>query len=136
MGLGGLFVAAFLASTLLPGGSEAILVALSLQPDYSPAWLLAAASFGNTLGGMTSWVIGRGLAVRFPAVDHLPKQTQKAVQGLRGWGSAVLLLSWLPVIGDPLCVGAGWLRLPWIPALFWIGLGKTLRYGVILAAIA
>jgi len=117
-----LFVSSFLAATLLPGGSEAVLfVALKSNPhQYWPA--LAVATAGNTLGGMSSYLIGR----------LIPQgQTLKGLATLRTYGSSALLLSWVPVIGDPLCVAAGWLRLnPWL-SLAYIALGKFARYWVI-----
>jgi membrane protein YqaA with SNARE-associated domain len=117
-----LFAASFLAATLLPGGSEAALYAvLKLHSDRY--WLaLGVATLGNTLGGMSSYLIGRII----PQKKGLPGLT--AVQK---YGSPALLLSWVPIIGDPLCVAAGWLRLnPWLSALF-MGSGKLARYLVI-----
>lgn len=120
--LGALFVSSFLAATLLPGGSEAVLFGvLKLHPDQLWA-ALAVATLGNTLGGMSSWLIGRLIP---------PTRPLKGLEIVRRWGSPVLLLSWVPVIGDPLCVAAGWLRLnPWWSVLF-IALGKFARYWVI-----
>jgi membrane protein YqaA with SNARE-associated domain len=123
--LGALFLASFLAATLLPGGSEAALFAvLKLQPDQLwPA--LAVATLGNTLGGLSSYLIGRLI----PQKGEL-----RGLALIRRWGSPALLLSWVPLLGDPLCVAAGWLRLnPWWSALF-IALGKFLRYWVIAVA--
>ena len=121
-----LFAACFLAATLLPGGSEAVLYGvLKLHPDqYWPA--LALATLGNTLGGMSSYLIGRIIP---------PKQDLRGLQAVRKYGSPAMLLSWVPLIGDPLCVAAGWLRLnPWLSALF-MGCGKFARY-VAIAFIA
>ena len=121
-----LFAASFLAATLLPGGSEAALYGvLKLHPDqYWPA--LGAATLGNTLGGMSSYLIGR----IFPQKKDLP-----GLQPMQKYGSLALLLSWVPFIGDPLCVAAGWLRFnPWLSALF-MGFGKFARYMAI-ASIA
>ena len=121
-----LFAASFLAATLLPGGSEAVLYGvLKLRPDqYWPA--LGVATLGNTLGGMSSYLIGRII----PQKKDLP-----GLQAVRKYGSPALLLAWAPFIGDPLCVAAGWLRLnPWLSALF-MGFGKLVRY-VAIASIA
>jgi membrane protein YqaA with SNARE-associated domain len=121
-----LFASSFLAATLLPGGSEAMLFGvLKLHPEQlGPA--LGIATLGNTLGGMTSYLIGRLL----PQKEGLP-----GLPTVRRYGSPALLLSWVPIIGDPLCVAAGWLRLdPWLAALF-IALGKLARY-VAIAALA
>ncbi|HZM45583.1 MAG TPA: YqaA family protein [Burkholderiales bacterium] len=120
-----LFASSFLAATLLPGGSEAVLYAvLKLHP--AAYWLpVAVATAGNTLGGMSSWLIGRAI----PEV-HQGKPL-KGLAPVRKYGAPVLLLSWVPVIGDPLCVAAGWLRLdPWLSLAF-IALGKGARYWII-----
>lgn len=129
-GLWGLFASAFLSATLLPGGSEAVLAYLAQMEHYNPSALLAVASAGNTLGGMSSWVIGRLLpAGRLQRPDLHP-----AVDRIRRYGSPVLLLSWMPVVGDPLCVAAGWLRVSWYRALLFIAAGKVARYAVVLFA--
>lgn len=120
--LGTLFVSSFLAATLLPGGSEAVLFGvLKLHPEQLwPA--LGVATLGNTLGGMSSYLIGRLV----PQVKPL-----KGLDAVRRWGSPALLLSWVPLLGDPLCVAAGWLRLnAWWSALF-IAAGKFARYWII-----
>lgn len=126
LSLWALFGSSFLAATLLPGGSEAVLFAvLKLHPGQS--WLaLGIATAGNTLGGMSSYLIGRVIP---------QKKDLRGLQAVQKYGSPVLLLSWVPIIGDPLCVAAGWLRLnPWLSALF-MGLGKFARY-VVIASIA
>ena len=97
---------------------------LKLHPQqYWPA--LAVATVGNTLGGMSSYLIGRVIP------EH---RTQKNIRGMdlvRRHGSPVMLLAWVPIIGDPLCVAAGWLRInPWLSALF-MAIGKFARYAVI-----
>ena len=117
----------FLAATLLPGGSEAVLFGvLKFHPgEYWPA--LGVATLGNTLGGMSSYLIGRIVP---------PKKTLPGLTAMQNYGSPALLLSWVPIIGDPLCVAAGWLRLdPW-RVLFFIALGKFARYWVVAAAAA
>jgi membrane protein YqaA with SNARE-associated domain len=125
MGVWGLFMGSFLAATLLPGGSEALLFALlKLHPEavWSALWL---ASLGNTLGGMTSYAGGR----------WLPRGQKFASSAAQAWlrraGSPILLLAWLPLIGDVLCVGAGWLRLDWRACAACMALGKFARYWVV-----
>lgn len=131
-GLWWLFLSSFISSTLFPGGSEAILAYLTSEQQY-PAWLLlVTATLGNTLGGMTSWVIGWLIARKYSTEQLLKPKHLNAVNRIRQYGSPVLLFSWLPVIGDPLCVAAGWLRIHWLAALVFIGIGKALRYWVIL----
>ncbi|MDX5151988.1 MAG: DedA family protein [Acidiferrobacterales bacterium] len=127
-----LFVSALLSSTLLPGGSEAVLAYLATDEQHLPLTLLVVATLGNTLGGLTSWGIGRLIAIKYPARGLVKPAQQKALVRVQHWGSPVLLLSWLPVIGDPLCVAAGWLRLHWLLSLLFIGAGKAARYAVIL----
>ncbi len=131
----GLFLSAFLSSTILPGSSEIVLVALATQ-NHSPQWdLLAVATAGNTLGGMTSWVLGWVIAIRYPLTELSKESQRRAVERVREWGSPILLLSWVPVIGDPLCVAAGWLRISWLGALVYIAIGKALRYWVLLSLL-
>ena len=122
-----LFASSFLAATLLPGGSEAVLFGiLKLHPgEFWSA--IAVATLGNTLGGMSSYVIGRVIP---------PKKDLPGLAAVQKYGSPVLLLSWVPFIGDPLCVAAGWLRVdPWFSLLF-IALGKFARYMAIAAVAA
>ena len=117
-----LFISSFLAATLLPGGSEAVLIGvLKLYPETF--WLaLLLGTIGNTLGGMVSFGMGRLLP---------PTHQLKHVSKIQRYGTPVLLLAWVPVIGDALCVAAGWLRLnPWHAALF-MAIGKFTRYGLI-----
>lgn len=130
----GLFSSAFISSTLFPGGSEAILAYLSTL-EYSAITLLLVATAGNTLGGMSSWLIGRWLVNR-PVLKGLKERHQTALARMRRWGSPVLLFSWLPIIGDPLCLAAGMVRIGWLPALLYIGAGKAARYAVVLWLMA
>ena len=117
-----LFVSSFLAATLLPGGSEAVLFAvLKSYPDT--LWMaLAVATVGNTLGGMVSF----GMGWLLPQTQQL-----KHVEKLRRYGTPTLLLAWVPLIGDALCLAAGWLRLNWWQAALFMAIGKFARYWVI-----
>jgi len=135
LSLWGLFASAFVSATLLPGGSEVVLAALAHARHYNPWTLLGVATLGNTLGGMSTWLLGWLLARRYP-LDR-PRQTgqRRAVERLKKWGSPLLLLSWLPVAGDPLCFAAGWLRMNAATSAFFIGAGKAARYAVILLAL-
>jgi len=126
-----LFSSALLSSTLLPGGSEVALVYLLNLAEHSPLWLILVATAGNTLGGMSSWFIGFIIAKYFPVRRFSEAKQQKALSQIQRWGSPVLLLSWLPIIGDPLCLMAGWLKIRWLPAFIYIAIGKTLRYAVV-----
>ncbi len=89
--------------------------------------LLIVATTGNSLGGMLSWGMGRWLVWRFPA-RQLKQKHQTAIERFQHWGSPALLFSWLPIIGDPLCLAAGWLKTDWLPALLFITIGKAFRY--------
>lgn len=121
-GLASLFLSSLLAATLLPGGSEAVLFAvLKSYPDTLwPA--LGVATLGNTIGGMISF----GMGWLLPQTQQL-----KHVEKVRRYGTPALLLAWVPLIGDALCLAAGWLRLnPWQAALY-MALGKFARYWLI-----
>ncbi len=109
-----------------------MLLYMANQPEYDHFQLWWVASVGNTLGGMTSWVLGYWVASRYPAEGLVKASHQRSLFWLKRWGSPVLLLSWLPVVGDPLCVVAGWLRMNWLPSLLLILMGKAARYGVLL----
>ncbi|ELJ8533483.1 DedA family protein [Vibrio cholerae] len=122
-----LFWSGFLSATLLPGGSEAALLA-SLSLAQHPVWLIVAVSTaGNTLGGMTNYALGLWL----PHRTDSQKQGHKAKLWLQRYGYWALLGSWLPIIGDPLCLAAGWLRLNVLPAFLMILIGKALRYSLL-----
>lgn len=127
LALWALFLSAFISSTLFPGGSEVVLSYLHMNQDFNVAVLLATASVGNTLGAMTSWMIGRLLPHRVERA-----RLNAALSRLQRFGSPVLLLSWLPILGDPLCVAAGWIRVHWLEALLFIALGKVIRYIAVL----
>ncbi len=127
-----LFGSSFLASTLLPGGSELSLVYTAHQQTASLPLLWAVATLGNTLGGLTSWAIGWWLDRRFPGRVLSRPDHRKALIRIQRYGSPLLLLSWLPLIGDPICVAAGWTGIRLLPATLYIGIGKGLRYALLL----
>ncbi|AVF37106.1 YqaA family protein [Rahnella sikkimica] len=124
--LASLFGSSFLSATLLPGNSEVLLVALLSAGSAMPAALVLSATVGNTLGGITNVIIGRFVPQLKPQ-----RGLDVAQNWLKRFGSAALLLSWLPVIGDVLCVLAGWLRMPWGPVVFFMLIGKAVRYIVL-----
>ncbi|EFE97837.1 YqaA family protein [Serratia odorifera] len=121
-----LFGSSFLSATLLPGNSEIYLVALLSNGRISPELLVLAATLGNTLGGVTNVIIGRLLPAMKPQ-----RGLATAQRWLQRFGPAALLLSWMPVVGDLLCVLAGWLRMPWGPVVLFLCIGKALRYIVL-----
>ncbi len=131
-----LFLGSLLASTLLPGGSEAMLLFAVEYSQQSPWQLWLVATLGNTLGGLSSWLIGWWLARRLPQQGlRKPHKIDRALARVSCYGSPVLLLSWLPVIGDPLCVAAGWSGVKLLPAALFIGCGKGLRFAVLLGLL-
>lgn len=130
-GLTAIFLASLVSATLLPMGSEAVLLAyLNVAPDMLWA-AIAVATLGNTLGGVITYGMGRGAEAvyeHYANPSQAGRWTLKAHAWTRRWGAPVLLLSWLPVIGDPLCAVAGWLKLPFWTSVFYIAVGKCVRY--------
>ena len=126
-GLVSLFVAAFVSATLLPVGSEpALFGLLKLNPDLFWSAIVVATA-GNTLGGMLGWWMG--FAAHSVADRYSHSRTHlKALDVVGRLGPKACLLSWLPIVGDPLCVVAGWLRLPFWACTFYMLVGKFLRY--------
>jgi len=126
----GLFLAAFGAATLLPMQSEAVLVGL-LLPNHYAAWaLLAVAPTGNVLGSARNWLLGRSIEHYrhkrwFPVSEGKLEQAQQAYHRFGRWS---LLLSWVPIIGDPLTVVAGVMREPLWSFLLIVTLAKAARY--------
>lgn len=126
-----LFVSALISSTLLPGGSEALLTyQISQHPSAWPM-LVVVATVGNSLGSYITFMMGRLVAYYYP-LKALDKPIHKRAKvWLNRWGSWTLLLAWLPLIGDPLCLLAGWLRVNLLLAFVAIALGKLLRFVVV-----
>lgn len=131
-GLWGLFLSSLLAATLLPGGSEAVLLYADHKSLASPSVLLLIATLGNTLGGLSSWGIGWWIRRRWPSRGLVKSQHRKALDRIQHHGAPLLLLSWAPIIGDPLCVAAGWARINLFASLLFIVLGKGARYALVL----
>jgi membrane protein YqaA with SNARE-associated domain len=135
---GGLFVTALLAATILPLQSEAVLVGLLMGKSH-PAWaLLAVASVGNILGSAVNWGLGRGIE-RFRERSWFPLRGD-ALERSQAWyqryGKWSLLLSWVPIIGDPLTVAAGIMREPLPVFIGIVALAKIGRYLVVAATTA
>jgi membrane protein YqaA with SNARE-associated domain len=132
-----LFASAFIAATLLPLQSEAVLVGLLLTGDYSPVALVLVASVGNVLGSLLNWILGRGVERFrqrrwFPAS---PQQMARAQQWYQRYGCWTLLLSWLPVVGDPLTLVAGVMREPLWRFVLLVSIAKAGRYLVLAAVV-
>ena len=129
-----LFIVAFISATLLPLGSEpALFGLLKLNPDmFWPAILVATA--GNTLGGAVDWWMGYGAHKVADKYAH-SKHHMRVLAWLEKLGPKACLLSWLPVVGDPLCAVAGWLRLPFWPCAAYMAVGKFARYAVMTSVL-
>ena len=127
-GLSTVFFVSFVSATLLPLGSEpAVFGLVKLNPDlFWPAVLVATA--GNTLGGAVTWWMGYGAERAYEKVKHHKPPDPRALRWLERFGAKACLLSWLPIVGDPLCAVAGWLRLPFWACVAYMAIGKFARY--------
>lgn len=130
------FTSGLLSSTLLPGNSEIVFSGAILERPDIMISLLAVVTIGNTLGGMISWGMGRLVAERFPLKPADKPGQRRAQQLIQRWGAPVLLLSWVPIIGDPLCIAAGWLKTNPLLSLIYITTGKLLRYALLAYALS
>ncbi len=133
-GLSSVFVVSFLSATLLPLGSEPVVFGLiELNPHlFWPA--IAVATFGNTLGGAVTWWMGLASHKVIERHQH-SKHHLRALEWLERLGPKACLLAWLPIVGDPLCAVAGWLKLPFWPCLAYMAVGKGARYLTMTAAL-
>ena len=125
--LAALFAASFVAATLFPLPSEVALFAYLKAHPEQMALGIAVATVGNTMGGMTTYLIGRLLPNR--------QLNARAVHVLHRWGAAATFFAWLPVVGDALSAAAGWLRVNWLAALLFMAAGRLSRY-IVVAALA
>jgi membrane protein YqaA with SNARE-associated domain len=135
-GFTGLFLSAFISSTIAPGGSEVVLAYMINQAYAAPGLLVLIATIGNTLGALTTWGLGTLTSRKYPCETLLSKQRQLSLQTIRKWGAWILFFSWLPIIGDGFCFAAGWLKLSLLSSLLAIFIGKALRYFVIVYALS
>jgi membrane protein YqaA with SNARE-associated domain len=131
----GLFLTAFIAATILPMQSEAAMTGLLLLERYPPWALVTVASIGNVLGSIVNWLLGRSIErfrdrKWFPAS---PKALDRATGWYRRYGKWSLLLSWLPIVGDPLTLVAGVLKEPFPTFLLLVTIAKVSRYLVLMA---
>lgn len=133
--LAALFAIAFVAATILPAQSEAALVAMILDGSHPTPLLIAVASLGNVLGSTLNWLLGRGAASlsqrRWFPVSEVA--LDRASVWYRRYGRWSLLLSWMPIIGDPLTVAAGVMREPFWSFVTLVTIAKTLRYCAVAA---
>ena len=133
-GLSSVFVVSFVSATLLPMGSEPVVFGLiKLSPDMF--WpVIGVATLGNTLGGAVTWWMGLASHKVVDRYSHSPHHL-RALAWLEKLGPKACLLAWLPVVGDPLCAVAGWLKLPFWPCLIYMAIGKFARYLTMTAAL-
>jgi membrane protein YqaA with SNARE-associated domain len=131
VGLSTVFVIALVSATLLPMGSEpAVLGLVYLNPELFWQAILAATA-GNTIGGAITWWMGYGAERAYEVVTKDPTAAHpRALQWLERFGPRACLLAWLPIVGDPLCAVAGWLRLAFWPCVMYMAIGKFARYVV------
>lgn len=132
-GLLGLFLASFLAATVLPFSSEAVLLALA-SAGAELTGLFVVATAGNTLGGLTNYAIGRWLpqerVLRWFRIDVAQgKRWENLVRKRGAWAA---LVCWVPVLGDPIAIALGLFRAPFVPSAVLMCLGKAARYAILL----
>ncbi|MEO8058326.1 MAG: YqaA family protein [Burkholderiales bacterium] len=134
-GLSTVAIVSFVSATLLPLGSEPVVFGLvKLNPSmFWPAILVA--TVGNTAGGAVTWWMGYGAERAYERVRQQKPPDARALRWLTRFGAKGCLLSWLPVVGDPLCAVAGWLKLPFWPCVFYMAVGKFLRYVTMTASM-
>ena len=133
----GLFLTALLAATIVPFSSEALLVAMQVSGGFPIAGLLAAASLGNTLGAVAKWGLGR-FCLHWQDRKWFPVKRRKldrASAWFNRYGIWSLLLAWVPVIGDPITLAAGVLKVRFLPFLLLVAVSKTGRYAVLLGVV-
>ena len=121
----GLFVASFLSATVLPGSSEVVFITMLLHETASNWMTLWVATVGNTLGGITTFFLGRFLPSRRLSSPRLLSNVQR-------WGGLSLLISWVPLLGDAVCLAAGWLRTHLMLSIVCIAIGKFFRYWLLM----
>ncbi len=133
-GLSTVFVVSFVSATLLPMGSEPAVFGL-VELNRSLFWpAIAVATVGNTLGGALTWWMGLASHKVVDKYQHSIHH-MRALAWLEHLGPKACLLAWLPIVGDPLCAVAGWLKLPFWPCLGYMALGKFVRYVTMTAAL-
>lgn len=135
--LGAVFVVSFVSATLLPLGSEPVVFGL-IRLNPALFWpVIGTATVGNTLGGVLNWFLGYSALFVVEKYHHEKHEKHmRVLVWLEKLGPKACLLSWLPVVGDPLCSVAGWLKLPFWPCLAYMALGKFARYVVMTTALS
>lgn len=128
LSLVGLFVVSFLSASVLPGSSELVFITMLINKIAPGSTILWVATVGNTLGGVTTFFVGR-----FISSTRLPNE--RVLLWTEKWGGFSLLFSWVPFLGDVICITAGWLRTGVILSLLCLTTGKLIRYWVLMAGI-
>ncbi len=134
----GLFLSAFLAATIFPASSEVVLTGLAATGEFDRGWLLVVASAGNTSGSAVNWFLGR-FCLRWKDRPWFPIKSEalaRATVWFNRYGVWSLLLSWMPIIGDPITLVAGMLKVQFWKFLVLVAVAKTIRYMVVLGMVA
>lgn len=129
--LWGLFLSAFISSTIAPGGSEAVLAYMVSEQLFDVNQMIFVATVGNTLGALTTWFLGTLAHKKYPVENLLSNKQQQSLVFVKKWGIWTLFFSWLPIVGDGLCFAAGWLKLPLLFSCVLIFIGKAVRYSLV-----
>ncbi|MFA6806455.1 MAG: YqaA family protein [Bacteroidales bacterium] len=132
LGYLGLFIASFLSSTIIPMGSEFILIAL-IANGFNPYYCILIATIGNTLGGITSY--GIGYLGKWEWIEKYLRAPREKIlrfqERIKRWGPAAGLLAWLPFIGDIIAIGLGFFRLSIWRSFLYMFIGRIVRYSII-----
>lgn len=136
IGYAGLFLAAFLAATILPLSSEIVLTGLLLRGE-SPLALLTVATMGNVLGSLVNYALGYWASkeVIRKWLQMSEKEFVQAEKPFAKYGLLALLLAWVPIIGDPITVVAGILRVRLLWFVLLVAAGKGIRYVFVSALV-
>jgi len=128
----GFFVVCFLSATILPLSSEGVLI-LFLSLQFDPLRCLIIASIGNTLGGTTNYALGKlGKPSTLEKLFKQPERYNKLNYRIKKYGSTLALISWVPLIGDPLVIALGYFRVSFLPVFLLMAFAKTARYSIII----
>ena len=128
-GLLGLFIGSFLAATVVPFSADVLLVGMLVAGANSPVALLLVATLGNWLGGVTSYGIGRIGKWEWIEKLHVSRESlEKQKSRIDRFGAPIALLTWVPFIGDVFAVALGFYRVKFVPAMFWMLIGKAGRF--------
>jgi membrane protein YqaA with SNARE-associated domain len=128
-GLLGLFIGSFLAATVVPFSADVLLVGMLVADVNSAVALLVVATLGNWIGGITSYGIGRAGKWEWIERLHVSRESlEKQKTRIERFGAPIALLTWVPFIGDVFAVALGFYRVKFLPAIFWMLVGKGARF--------